>query len=148
MSRQMTGAEMVVEALKKGAFDFLEKPLTIEKVTVVVQNAAEKLRLEREVIRLRDSDASKHRIIGESVPMSARYVTRCWSEAACAEPSLSATLFTTSKFALGFFVKKSNVRCTTRATASPCRMVKDTSLSAQNSSYFPRRRLSTVCFSD
>ncbi|MFM2125296.1 MAG: hypothetical protein RL328_1747 [Acidobacteriota bacterium] len=63
--------ETAVRATKLGAFDFLEKPLTIEKVTVVVQNAAEKLRLEREVNRLRDTGAAKHRIIGESVPMKA-----------------------------------------------------------------------------
>ena len=32
--------ETAVKATKLGAFDFLEKPLTIEKVTVVVKNAA------------------------------------------------------------------------------------------------------------
>ena len=63
--------ETAVRATKLGAFDFLEKPLTLEKVTVVVQNAAEKLRLEREVNRLRDTGAGKPRIIGDSVPMKA-----------------------------------------------------------------------------
>ena len=33
--------EAAVKATKLGAFDFLEKPLTIEKVTVVVKNALE-----------------------------------------------------------------------------------------------------------
>jgi two-component system nitrogen regulation response regulator NtrX len=63
--------ETAVRATKLGAFDFLEKPLTIEKVTVVVQNAAEQRRLEREIRRLKESGESKHRIIGESVPMKA-----------------------------------------------------------------------------
>lgn len=63
--------ETAVRATKLGAFDFLEKPLTIEKVTVVVQNAAEQHRLEREVTRLREAGATKHNIIGESVPMKA-----------------------------------------------------------------------------
>ncbi len=63
--------ETAVRATKLGAFDFLEKPLTIEKVAVVVQNAAEQRRLEREVNRLRESGAPKHPIIGESVPMKA-----------------------------------------------------------------------------
>jgi two-component system, NtrC family, nitrogen regulation response regulator NtrX len=60
-----------VRATKLGAFDFLEKPLTIEKVAVVVQNAAEQRRLEREVNRLRETGPMKHPIIGESVPMKA-----------------------------------------------------------------------------
>jgi two-component system, NtrC family, nitrogen regulation response regulator NtrX len=64
--------ETAVRATKLGAFDFLEKPLTIEKVAVVVQNAAEQRRLEREVNRLREGGLAKqHPIIGESVPMKA-----------------------------------------------------------------------------
>ena len=41
--------ETAVRATKLGAFDFLEKPLTIEKVIVVVKNALQQRRLEREV---------------------------------------------------------------------------------------------------
>ncbi len=63
--------ETAVRATKLGAFDFLEKPLTIEKVAVVVQNASEQRRLEREISRLRESGAPTHPIIGESVPMKA-----------------------------------------------------------------------------
>jgi two-component system nitrogen regulation response regulator NtrX len=63
--------ETAVRATKLGAFDFLEKPLTIEKVNVVVHNAAEQHRLQLELSRLKESGAGKHRIIGESVPMKA-----------------------------------------------------------------------------
>jgi two-component system nitrogen regulation response regulator NtrX len=63
--------ETAVKATKLGAFDFLEKPLTIEKVTVVLSNAIEQRRLEREVHRLRESGESNTAIIGESVPMKA-----------------------------------------------------------------------------
>ncbi|MEO5922502.1 MAG: sigma-54 dependent transcriptional regulator [Bryobacteraceae bacterium] len=63
--------ETAVRATKLGAFDFLEKPLTIEKVAVVVQNASEQRRLEREINRLRETGMPKHPIIGESVPMKA-----------------------------------------------------------------------------
>ena len=63
--------EAAVKATKLGAFDFLEKPLTIEKVTVVVKNALRHRRLELENVRLRGADQSKYRIIGESVPMKA-----------------------------------------------------------------------------
>src|SRR6185503_9757513 len=63
--------ETAVRATKLGAFDFLEKPLTIEKVTVVVKNAVEQRRLQRELNHLKESGSTKHRIIGESVPMKA-----------------------------------------------------------------------------
>jgi len=63
--------ETAVRATKLGAFDFLEKPLTIEKVTVVAKNAIQKRRLELEINRLRDDDGARPRIIGESVPMKA-----------------------------------------------------------------------------
>jgi two-component system nitrogen regulation response regulator NtrX len=63
--------ETAVRATKLGAFDFLEKPLTIEKVTVVLNNAAQQRRLELELDRLRETDGGTPRIIGESVPMKA-----------------------------------------------------------------------------
>ena len=42
-----------VRATKLGAFDFLEKPLTIEKVNVVLNNAIQQRRLEQELSRLK-----------------------------------------------------------------------------------------------
>ncbi|MBC8167637.1 MAG: sigma-54-dependent Fis family transcriptional regulator, partial [Bryobacteraceae bacterium] len=62
--------ETAVKATKLGAFDFLEKPLTIDKVTLIVKNAASQRRLERQVEQLRDRGTSP-RIIGESIPMKA-----------------------------------------------------------------------------
>jgi two-component system nitrogen regulation response regulator NtrX len=62
--------ETAVRATKLGAFDFLEKPLTIEKVTLVVKNAGEQRKLQRDLEVLKDG-AAKPRIIGESVPMKA-----------------------------------------------------------------------------
>ena len=63
--------ETAVRATKLGAFDFLEKPLTIDKVTVVVKNALQHRRLELELHRLKESDERTPRIIGESVSMRA-----------------------------------------------------------------------------
>ncbi len=60
--------EGAVKATKMGAFDFLEKPLTIEKVVVVSKNAISHRRLELEVESLRPAD---YPIIGDSVPMRA-----------------------------------------------------------------------------
>jgi two-component system nitrogen regulation response regulator NtrX len=62
--------ETAVKATKLGAFDFLEKPLTIEKVTVVLNNAVQQRRLELELSRLKDQGGAPS-IIGESVPMKA-----------------------------------------------------------------------------
>jgi two-component system nitrogen regulation response regulator NtrX len=63
--------ETAVRATKLGAFDFLEKPLTIDKVLVVVKNAMQQRKLALEVERLRDGGKDRWRIIGESVPMKA-----------------------------------------------------------------------------
>jgi len=63
--------ETAVKATKLGAFDFLEKPLSLQKLTVVLKNAIEHRRLQLENVRLREEGASKYRIVGESVPMKA-----------------------------------------------------------------------------
>ncbi len=62
--------ETAVKATKLGAFDFVEKPLTIEKVSVVVKNAVQQRRMDLELQRLRD-DTGSVEIIGDSVPMKA-----------------------------------------------------------------------------
>jgi two-component system nitrogen regulation response regulator NtrX len=62
--------ETAVRAWKLGAFDFVEKPLTIEKVSVVVKNAVQDRRMRLELERLRE-DSSVPEIIGNSVPMKA-----------------------------------------------------------------------------
>jgi two-component system, NtrC family, nitrogen regulation response regulator NtrX len=63
--------ESAVRATKLGAFDFLEKPLSIGKVSVVVKNALSRRTLEIENTRLKGDTSSRYRIIGESVPMKA-----------------------------------------------------------------------------
>ena len=63
--------EAAVKATKLGAFDFLEKPLSIEKVSVVVKNALNHRQLALENSRLKADSGSRYRIIGDSVPMKA-----------------------------------------------------------------------------
>lgn len=63
--------ESAVRATKLGAFDFLEKPLTIERVLVVLRNALEHRRLQMEVAELRQAARPRPEIIGESVPIKA-----------------------------------------------------------------------------
>ncbi len=63
--------ETAVRSTKLGAFDFVEKPLSLEKIILVVKNALEVLRLEEENRRLRAELGEHYQVIGESVPMKA-----------------------------------------------------------------------------
>ena len=63
--------ESAVKATKLGAFDFLEKPLSLEKVSVVVKNALAHRSLTIENSELKADSGSRYRIIGDSVPMKA-----------------------------------------------------------------------------
>ncbi len=63
--------ETAVRATKLGAFDFVEKPLSLEKTMLVVRNALEYVRLEEENRRLRAELEERHQIFGSSVPMKA-----------------------------------------------------------------------------
>jgi two-component system nitrogen regulation response regulator NtrX len=63
--------ESAGKASKLGAFDFLEKPLTIDKVMVVLKNAVQQRRLQLELHRWKETADAKPQIIGESVPMKA-----------------------------------------------------------------------------
>lgn len=62
--------ETAVRATKLGAFDFVEKPLTMDKVSVVLKNAINQRRMQVEIELLRDEDGSPE-ILGASVPMRA-----------------------------------------------------------------------------
>ncbi len=60
-----------MKATKLGAFDFLEKPLSIEKVVLVVKNALRSSGAWNWRIRRLKESGAKPKIIGESVPMKA-----------------------------------------------------------------------------
>ncbi len=63
--------ETAVRATKLGAFDFVEKPLSLEKVILVIKNALEVHRLGQENRRLREELGGKTQLYGETVPMRA-----------------------------------------------------------------------------
>ncbi len=58
--------DTAVEALKKGAYDFLEKPLDLNRLLVAVRNALEKKDLVKETKRLRRKIHKSYELIGES----------------------------------------------------------------------------------
>jgi len=55
-----------VECTKRGAFDFLEKPLNREKLLLSVRNAVRQQKLEEEVGELREKQAQIYQVVGES----------------------------------------------------------------------------------
>jgi len=63
--------ETAVKATKIGAFDFIEKPLSIDKVIVAINNALNFRRLEEENRYLRKKTIEKHSISGNSPPVQA-----------------------------------------------------------------------------
>jgi two-component system nitrogen regulation response regulator NtrX len=58
--------ESAVRAIKMGAFDFVEKPLSLEKTVLVVRNALRQRRLEAENQALRAKVDAQHILVGES----------------------------------------------------------------------------------
>jgi len=63
--------EIAVRATKLGAFDFIEKPLSLEKTVLAIKNALDYLRLEKENRRLRAELEQRYQILGDSIPMKA-----------------------------------------------------------------------------
>ena len=62
--------ESAVRAIKMGAFDFVEKPLSLEKTVLVVRNALRQRHLEAENLALRAKVDAQHTMVGESYAMA------------------------------------------------------------------------------
>src|SRR5882672_7090787 len=58
--------ESAVRAIKMGAFDFVEKPLSLDKTVLVVRNALRQRRLEAENQALRARVDAQHTLVGDS----------------------------------------------------------------------------------
>lgn len=61
--------EVAVQAVKLGAFDFLEKPLSMERILLTAERALQFKNLERENIKLRSSLIKKYELVGSSQVM-------------------------------------------------------------------------------
>jgi two-component system nitrogen regulation response regulator NtrX len=61
--------ETAVRATQLGAFDFIEKPLSIEKLLLTLRHALDRTRLERENRQLRAESYRAHEILGKSAPI-------------------------------------------------------------------------------
>src|SRR5215212_522046 len=62
--------ESAVRAIKLGAYDFVEKPLSLEKTVLVISNAARQRRLEAENRALREHVDRRLTMVGESYAMA------------------------------------------------------------------------------
>src|SRR3981081_3117650 len=63
--------ETAVRGTKLGAYDFPEKPLSLEKTLILVKNAIESKKLRRENVDLKKQLVVKSVIVGDSIPMKA-----------------------------------------------------------------------------
>jgi len=61
--------ELAVEAIKKGAYDYIAKPLDLNRLLIALRNAMEKGKLEVETKKLRKKVSNKYNMIGESDSM-------------------------------------------------------------------------------
>ncbi|MFQ5455367.1 MAG: sigma-54-dependent transcriptional regulator [Nitrospirota bacterium] len=61
--------ETAVKTTKLGAYDYLEKPLSADKVVLTISHALNEYRLKEENLILKEKIESKYKIIGESLPI-------------------------------------------------------------------------------
>lgn len=105
-----------VEATRAGAFDFLEKPLSRDRVLLALKNALEQSNLRQENARLREMVAADTQMIGsspawtrvvEQATMAARSDARVLlsGESGTGKELLAAHVHANSPFASGPFVK-------------------------------------------
>ncbi len=81
--------ESAVDATKSGAYDFLEKPLSLDKVMVTISNALNFRKLEEENIYLRKKTIEKNSITGTSAA-----IKKLYGEIMSAAPSDASILIT------------------------------------------------------
>jgi two-component system nitrogen regulation response regulator NtrX len=105
-----------VEATRAGAFDFLEKPLSRDRVLLAVKNALEQSTLRQENERLRELVSGQSKMIGatpawqravEQASLAARSDARVLliGESGTGKELLASHIHNTSPFAAGPFVK-------------------------------------------
>jgi len=61
--------DMAVKAVKNGAFDFIEKPISLDKLLITLSRAIEREILRSENVELKERVERKYRLVGESAAM-------------------------------------------------------------------------------
>ncbi|HEX9971069.1 MAG TPA: response regulator, partial [bacterium] len=65
--------QLAVEATKLGAYDFLEKPLELQRTMLTVRNAIEKMMLVRQRDRMVEEAKERYKMVGTSPAMQQIY---------------------------------------------------------------------------
>jgi two-component system nitrogen regulation response regulator NtrX len=79
--------DTAVKAVKMGAFDFIEKPISLTKLLITLSRAIEQGHLLRENVELKERVEKKHRLVGDSEAMG-----RVRAEIAAAGPTNASVL--------------------------------------------------------
>jgi two-component system nitrogen regulation response regulator NtrX len=79
--------DTAVKAVKMGAFDFIEKPISLTKLLITLSRAIEQGHLLRENVELKERVEKKYRLVGESEAMG-----RVRAEIAAAGPTNASVL--------------------------------------------------------
>ncbi len=79
--------DMAVKAVKNGAFDFIEKPISLDKLLITLSRAIEREILQSENVELKERMERKFRMVGDSEPMR-----KLRSEIAAAGPTNASVL--------------------------------------------------------
>lgn len=58
--------DTAIEAIKKGAYDFIEKPLDLNRILITIKNATDKTQLIQETQTLKNKVSKKYEMIGHS----------------------------------------------------------------------------------
>ena len=65
--------DIAVDAIKKGAYDFIEKPIDLNRMLITLRNALDKNRLVNETKKLRNTVNKQYEMIGDSWAMNELY---------------------------------------------------------------------------
>lgn len=65
--------DIAVDAIKKGAYDFIEKPMDLNRMLITLRNALDKNRLVNETKKLRNVVSKQYEMIGNSWTMNELY---------------------------------------------------------------------------
>ncbi len=65
--------DVAVEAIKKGAYDFIEKPMNLNRMLITLRNALDKNKLVNETKILRSAVSKHYEMLGESQAMNELY---------------------------------------------------------------------------
>jgi two-component system, NtrC family, nitrogen regulation response regulator NtrX len=105
--------DAAVTAVKGGAFDFIEKPVSIDKLLITLSRAIEQGELKTENVELRERVERKYRLVGDSPAMR-----KVHAEIAAAGPT-NASVLVTGENGVGKEIVAREVHRYSRRTGKP-----------------------------